>query len=177
MEEKELIQRCLKKDRKSQKLIYERYAPTMLGVCRRYVKDEMTAESVMINGFYKAFTKLNQYSNKGPFGGWLRKIMVNESLMELRKKRDFNISLENTNVQIGQEALISEKLAEEDILKLLDLLPTGYRTVFNLYVIEGYSHKEIAEQMQISENTSKSQLIKARKRLKSYLKQLNIAAG
>ncbi len=177
MTENELIERCLKKDRKAQKVLYEKYAAQMLGICKRYIKDEMEAENIMINGFLKAFTKIEQFKSQGPFGGWLRKIMVNEALMELRKKKNFNISLEAANIQIGQPASVEQNLAEKDILKLLNYLPIGYRTVFNLFVIEGYTHKEIAKKLDISINTSKSQLIKARKRLLEYLQQLNVAVG
>ena len=177
MTEKELVEKCLSNDSKAQKLLYERYSGQMFGICRRYLPNEMEAEDIMIKGFYKAFTKMKQFKFEGDLGAWLRRIMVNEALMELRKKRNFNISLENTNIQVGSAPKIEHELASAEILSLLDLLPVGYRTVFNLFAIEGYSHEEIAKKLKISVNTSKSQLLKARKRLKEYLKKYNIATA
>ncbi len=140
----------------------------MFGVCRRYIKNEQDAEDVMINGFFKVFTKIEQFNDKGSFEGWIRRIMVNESLMFLRKY-NMNLSIEIHENQAVTEMEPDTAIREEDILKLLDLLPIGYRTVFNLYVIEGYAHKEIAEKLGISINTSKSQLIKARKKLQQLI--------
>jgi len=140
----------------------------MFGVCRRYIKNEQDAEDVMINGFFKVFTKIEQFKDNGSFEGWIRRIMVNESLMFLRKY-NMNLSIELNETQAVTEMDADSRIREEDILKLLDYLPIGYRTVFNLYVIEGFSHKEIAEQLGVSVNTSKSQLIKARKKLQQLL--------
>lgn len=140
----------------------------MFGVCRRYIKNEQDAEDVMINGFFKVFTKIEQFNEKGSFEGWIRRIMVNESLMFLRKY-NMNLSIELNETQAVTEMDADSQIREEDILKLLDYLPIGYRTVFNLYVIEGFSHKEIAEQLGVSVNTSKSQLIKARKKLQQLI--------
>lgn len=140
----------------------------MFGVCRRYIKNEQDAEDVMINGFFKVFTKIEQFNDKGSFEGWIRRIMVNESLMFLRKY-NMNLSIEIHENQAVTEMEPDTAIREEDILKLLDLLPIGYRTVFNLYVIEGYAHKEIAEKLGVSINTSKSQLIKARKKLQQLI--------
>ncbi len=140
----------------------------MLGVCRRYIRNEQDAEDVMINGFFKVFTKIEQYKETGSFEAWIRRIMVNESLMFLRKY-NMNLSVEINDVHIPTQTSADAQIREQDILKLLDYLPVGYRTVFNLYVIEGFSHKEIAEKLGISINTSKSQLIKARKKLKQLI--------
>lgn len=128
----------------------------------------MDAEDVMIQGFYKVFSKLEQFNSAGSFEGWIRRIMVNESLMYLRKE-NMNLSIERVKEAPSKEANAEQRIAESEILALLNKLPTGYRTIFNLYAIEGYSHKEIAAQLGISVNTSKSQLIKARKKLKTYL--------
>lgn len=168
MTEEQLIIKCLDNDRKAQKELYGRYSNTMFGVCRRYIKSDMDAEDVMIQGFYKVFTKLSQFKREGSFEGWIRRIMVNESLMYLRKF-NMNLSIERVKEESSKEASAEDRMAETEILALLDKLPSGYRTVFNLYAIEGYSHKEIAAQLGISVNTSKSQLIKARKKLQSYL--------
>lgn len=177
LDETTLIKRCQKFDRRAQKVLYERYAPVMLGICRRYVKDWMEAEDVMSEGFFKIFSKINQYGFKGSFEGWMKKIMVNEALGLLRKRNDFNLALEASNLIISTEPNPEEIAQENSILELLHKLPTGYRTIFNLYVIEGYKHKEIAEKLDISINTSKSQLIKARKRLQNLMNEEKSKAG
>ncbi len=175
MSEKELIQKCLKNDRNAQNFLFEKHSASMFGVCRRYMKDESEAESCMISGFIKVFKNLHQYKFNGSFEGWIRKIMVNECLMELRKRRNFNISIEVVSDKLIESFTIDQELHSKDIIQLLDYLPYGYRTVFNLFVIEQYSHEEIADKLGISINTSKSQLVKARTRLKQYIQQLNIA--
>ncbi len=172
-----LIKKCQQFDRRAQKVIYDRYAPTMLGVCRRYLKDLMEAENVLSEGFFKAFTKIKQFSFNGSFEGWLRRIMVNEALMHLRKRNNFNLSLETSNLQIASRENTEDLAHTNSILELLNKLPTGYRTVFNLYVIEGYKHKEIADKLNISINTSKSQLIKARKRLQVLVNEEKTKVG
>ncbi len=175
--EETLIKKCQQFDRRAQKVIYDRYSSVMLGVCRRYVKDWMDAENVLSEGFYKAFTKIKQFSFKGSFEGWLRRIMVNESLAHLRKRHDFNLALEASNVHLQGGVSPEDVASANSILELLKTLPTGYRTIFNLYVIEGYKHKEIAEQLGISINTSKSQLIKARKRLQKLMNEDKMKTG
>ena len=177
MDEQVLIRKCQQFDRRAQKLIYDRYASVMLGVCRRYVRDWMDAENVLSEGFFKAFTKIGQFGFKGSFEGWLRKIMVNEALGFLRKRNDFNLALEASNLQIAGPSNPEDDLAAKSILELLNHLPTGYRTVFNLYAIEGYKHREIAKKLDISINTSKSQLIKARKRLQVLINEEKSKAG
>ncbi len=167
--EKDLIQACKGQERKAQKLLFDRYSAKMLGVCRRYVKNQEDAEDVMIEGMFKVMTKINQYHGGGSFEGWMRRVMVNEALMFLRKAHNFKMTVEISNIEIKTQLSIEDELAAEDILNLLEKLPTGYRTVFNLYVVEGYKHREIAEILEISINTSKSQLILAKKRLQSLV--------
>lgn len=140
----------------------------MFGICRRYVKNEQDAEDVMLGGFLKIFTKIDQYTGSGNFEGWMKRIMVNESLMFLRK-HNMNLSVEISDHQISISPEAESHLQTKELLSLLDKLPVGYRTIFNLYAIEGYKHHEIADKLGISINTSKSQLIKARKKLKEYL--------
>ncbi len=153
-------------DRRAQQLLFDRYSPNMFGVCKRYVKSREDAEDVLVEGFYKVLTKLEQYSGEGSFEGWIRRIIVNEALMWLRKKHNLVTKVElNNNLDHKTEVTVEDELQAEDILRLLAQLPTGYRTVFNLYVLEGYKHREIAELLGISINTSKSQLILAKKRL------------
>ncbi len=172
MHEKELIRRCKSGDREAQKELYDRFAPKMLGVCRRYVKDLDDAEDVLVQAMYKVLTKLEKYSGNGSFEGWIRKISVNESLMFLRKRKlDFVDELPIHEATGDWDIL--DKMQADDILAILDQLPDGYRTVFNLFVVEGYKHREIAEKLGVSINTSKSQLILAKKRLKTILEKID----
>lgn len=172
MTEEDLINACKRQDRRAQKLLYEQFSPLMLGVCRRYVKDPMEAEDVMVEGFFKVLTKIDTYSGDGSFEGWIRRIMVNESLMHLRKNNHFQYAEEiSPNLSYQEEPTVLDKLAASEILSLLDELPPGYRTVFNLYVVEGYKHREIAEELNISINTSKSQLILAKQRMEELVKK------
>ena len=171
MTENELIEGCRQKNRKAQKMLYELHAPVMFGVCMRYVKNREDAEDVMIEGFFKVMTNIDQFRGAGSFQGWIRRIMVNESLMFLRKQHNFRMTVEVSNIEIKSQVSVEDELSAQDIINLLDKLPTGYRTVFNLYVLEGYKHREIAEMLDISINTSKSQLILAKKRMQSLVKQ------
>ena len=161
--EQNLIRACLRGDSRAQKQVYDRYAGKMLGVCRRYVNDVAEAEGVMVAGFLKVFNKLNQFSASGSFEGWIRRIMVNESLLYLRKHKNMylEVDLEYATSEPNYD-WAAAKLEAEELLAMINKMPMGYRTVFNLFAIEGYSHKEIASQLQISENTSKSQLSRAR---------------
>ena len=135
----------------------------MLGLCCRYVNDEMIAEDVMIEGFLRVFGKIDQFNEEGSFEGWIRRIMVNEALGHLRKqKRIPEDAMSDEVANIPDYALADQNLNEQELLELIGELPAGYRTVFNLYAIEGYSHSEIAELMGINESTSKSQLHRAR---------------
>jgi len=172
--EKQLIKQSVSGDRQAQKRIFEKHAPKMLSICRQYIKDVHFAEDVMINGFAKVFKNLNSFRFEGSFEGWIRRIMVRESISHLRKNQFvvFDDSVfEKTSLP---NATTSSELDVAHIQKLIDGLPEGYRAVFVLYAIEGYSHTEIAEQLDISEGTSRSQLFKSRKMLKEKLKQQNI---
>ncbi len=172
MTEEELIARCKRQERLAQKLVYEKYAGRMFGLCKRYVKTTENAEEVLMEGFCKVFQKIDMYSGTGSFEGWIRRIMTNESLMFIRRDYKFNDHVDIQDIQLETfEVTIEEKLMAADILKLLDQLPTGYRTVFNLYVMEGYKHREIADMLHISINTSKSQLILAKRKLKDLIEQ------
>jgi len=166
MTENDLIAACKRKDRTAQKLLYQRFSPLMLGVCRRYVKDPVEAEDVLVEGFFKVLTKIDMYHGDGSFEGWIRRIMINEALMHLRKNNHFQYTEEiNPNLDYQEEPTVLDEMAAREILNLLDEMPNGYRTVFNLYVVEGYKHREIAEELGISINTSKSQLILAKQRM------------
>lgn len=171
--EQELIEFCRRQERQAQKELFDRYSPVMFGVCKRYVKNREDAEDVLVSAFFKVLTNIDQYSGTGSFEGWIRRIVVNESLMFLRKRHNFQYTMEISDIDVPTRIRVEDRLAAQDILKLLDSLPTGYRTVFNLYVLEGYKHREIAEMLGISINTSKSQLILARKRLREMLEGVN----
>jgi RNA polymerase sigma factor (sigma-70 family) len=173
--EQELIQQCRKNKRAAQKELYDRYAPILMGLCRRYVRNQVDAEDVLIEGMFKIMTKIDQYKGKGSFEGWMKRVMVNEALMFLRKKHNFNLNIEISNIERANTITVEDELAAKDILNLLNMLPTGYRTVFNLHVLEGYKHREIAEILGISINTSKSQLILAKKRLGELVKLNHIS--
>ncbi len=159
-----LVKKALKRDPAAEYKLYRRYASKMLSVCRYYIKDIHYAEDVMVMGFTKAFDKLDRFRFEGSFEGWLRKIMVREALEFLRSRQQLRFSeLEEAETQA---AVVEELDFDTERLQLLiDALPAGYRTVLLLYAVEGYSHKEIAETLRITESTSKSQLFKARKLL------------
>ena len=171
--EEELLEGCRKGKASAQRGLYYRLAPKMLGVCIRYIKDREEAEHVMIGGIVKVFEKLDQFKSEGSFEGWVRRIIVNDCLMYIRKNR--NMSLQ-TEIEDAYESpnlrVMEDTLDQADLLKMIGELPVGYRTVFNLYAIEGYSHAEIAERLEISENTSKSQLSRARKWLQTKLAEI-----
>jgi RNA polymerase sigma-70 factor (ECF subfamily) len=172
--EPQLIEQLQAQDRAAQKWVYERYGPMLFSVCRRYLRKREDAEEALGSGMFKIFTQIQSYSGAGSFEGWMRRIVVNEALMMLRKGQ--NLVFPGDEHTIRDEAdhfSIEAELSAREILDLLDRLPNGYRTVFNLYVIEGFKHQEIADTLGISINTSKSQLILA----KEKLKQLLIAKG
>ncbi|SHJ47056.1 RNA polymerase sigma factor [Pseudozobellia thermophila] len=171
--EKQLIRKSISGHRDAQQRLYEKYAPIMLSVCRRYVKDLQFAEDVMVTGFVKVFKNLESYRGDGSFEGWVRKIMVRESISYLRKHQFVvfdNCVFEEAALQVDKE----DPLDVEYIQHLIDALPEGYRTVFVLYAVEGYKHQDIAQILGIAESTSKSQLSKARKWLQEKLKQQNV---
>lgn len=174
MTEEALIEACKREERRAQKELYNRYAPMAMGVCLRYVRHREDAEDVMVEALYKVLTNIQQFKGDGSFEGWIRRIVVNESLMFLRRRHNFNMTVELDQVREPATTVSAvSKLVQDDILNLMDELPTGYRTVFNLYVIEGYKHREIAEMLGISINTSKSQLILAKKRMQELLESVD----
>lgn len=169
----ELIQKAAKNNREAQHTLYEVHAPKMLSVCRYYVKDVQKAEEVMLNGFFKAFTNLNSFKNEGSFEGWLRKIMVRESISFLRQQKPIEFSIEEVETSNEYSNAMETDLEVNEIQQLIDELPEGYKMVFIMYAIEGYKHHEIAGMLNISEGTSKSQLFKARQWLQQKIKELN----
>jgi RNA polymerase sigma-70 factor (ECF subfamily) len=173
--EQKLIKEVKRGKPKYQKLLFEIYAPKMLGVCSRYFQTMEEAEDALQDGFVKVFSNINSFRGNGSFEGWIRRIMVNTSLNLHRKnlKHYYHIDIADTETRISDIRLNFDQLEVQDLLNMIQELPNGYRLVFNLYEIEGYSHKEIADELGVSVNTSKSQLLKARRRLREKLdKQL-----
>lgn len=161
--ETQLIAALRRGESRAHKVAYERFSGRMLAVCMRYCANRDDAEEVMIDGFMRVFEKINQFREDGSFEGWIRRIMVTESLMFLRKNKQWRQEIPIDDVTVEPDyAWADTAIHENDLLRMVNQLPDGYRTVFNLYAIEGYNHAEIAELLGISEGTSKSQLSRAR---------------
>jgi RNA polymerase sigma factor (sigma-70 family) len=176
MEIAELIIEAKNRSAAAQKCLFDLLADKMMLVCRRYVKSREDAEEILLDGFYKFFKNLDgfNYQSDAALVAWLKKIMINECLMFLRKKNVFTMVTENAAEEIPFEEDALNNLSASEIFNLIIQLPVGYRTVFNLYVIEGIEHKEIAGLMGISDGTSKSQLSKAKSLLQKILLQNGI---
>ena len=169
---KKLIQGCIRGERVSQKLLYEEYFGYALSVCIRYCKSKEEAYEILNDGFMKIFTKLDKYDADKPFKYWLRRIMINTSLDHYRRNLKFyNHQGMETLQNFSEEAVAFQELAYEEIISMIQELPPAYRMVFNLAVIDGYKHEEIAELLGITTGTSKSNLFKAREKLKLMFKQ------
>ena len=169
----QLIQSCIKGDRASQKVLYDRLAPRMFPICIRYIGDRVQAEDVLQDGFITLFTKLKEYKGEGSFEGWARRIFVTTALMSLRKKDALKMS-EELDCARGMKAETvsqTQSLGYKELMALVMSLPPGFRTVFNMYSIEGYSHKEIGEMLGISETTSRTQLSRARIWLQNKIRE------
>ena len=169
-DEKSLIRKALSGDHRAQRQIYEQHAPRMLSVCRQYIRDLHFAEDVMVQGFTKVFNKLGSFRHEGSFEGWIRRIMVREAISNLRKRQFvvFDDALASYEPQVAAKSESDLQVAY--IQNLIDGLPEGYKMVFILHVVEGYRHAEIADLLEISESTSRSQLFKARQMLQDQLK-------
>lgn len=167
MSESEIIEGCRRGDAVSQRELYERYAATMYGVCCRYAGDRTLAEDLLHDGFITIYTKIGEYRGDGSFEGWCRRIFVNTALGYLRKKNPLSASDDIAEAvwlsDTHEDAL--DKMSGDELLEIVGSLPDGYRTILNLYAVEGYSHKEIGQMLGISENTSRSQYFRARARL------------
>ena len=172
--ERELLEACKRGDRTAQKKLYDSLAAKMFAICLRYMGQRDTAEDVLQEGFVTLFSRLDSYSGEGSFEGWARKIFVNTALMELRKKDALKMSEDlETAWNVSSDGVSQvQSVGYHELLKLIASLPPGYRTVFNLSVIEGYSHKEIAQTLGITEVTSRSQLQRARVMLQEKIKKL-----
>ena len=179
MGKKELIKACKKQDANAQRELYETYAPRMMGLCMMYCKDKDTAQDLLHDGFIKVFTQIKKYSERGSFEGWMRRVFVNTILEHFRKeKRKFEVisDIEEPQEKVGIldeniEQLFDDSITEDTLLKMIQELPDGYRTVFSLYVFEDYSHKEIGEKLGIKEAASRSQYSRAKSSLKTKINE------
>jgi RNA polymerase sigma factor (sigma-70 family) len=175
----EFIRTCSHGDRKAQKSLFEELYAPMYRVVNRYVSKQDEAEDCVMKGFMKVFQSLPRFRYEGEHSlfAWVRRIMVNEALMFLRSQHNFLLSLESRQQDIPVESEVLLRMNAEDLHALILTLPTGYRTVFNLHVVEGYEHREIAQALGISENTSRTQLAKAKSKLRILIEQKEMTHG
>ncbi len=161
--ESDLLRGCMEGNRRMQEELYRRFSPRMYAVCLRYAGNAEEAEDILQEGFIKVFKKMDSFRSEGSFEGWVRRIFVNTAIEHFRRKRYLMpVTEKEENTIEGKYTSVLDELAEKDILALVQELSPGYRTVFNMYVVEGYTHKEIADILNISEGTSKSQLSRAK---------------
>ncbi|MEC3905594.1 RNA polymerase sigma factor [Tamlana sp. 2201CG12-4] len=168
-----LIKKAIKNNREAQHMLFELHAPKMLSVCRYYIKDMQHAEEVMLNGFFKMFSNLKSYRSEGSFEGWIRQIMVRESISFLRQQKHIEFPTDELEFKNDYTDDINSGIEVDQIQQIIDDLPEGYKIVFVMYAVQGYKHHEISEMLNISAGTSKSQLFKARKLLQEKIKELN----
>lgn len=167
----QLLESCKKGERKAQELLYSSLAPKLYGLCMRYAKDDHEAQDILQMGFIKVFKSINSFRGEGSFEGWIRKVMINTAIEGYHKKKLTQLLIDIDEVDdLAGEGFEMDALEVQDLLKLIRELPEGFRMVFNMYAIEGYTHKEISEALNISEGTSKSQLSRARAWLKGKIK-------
>jgi len=176
MDDETLVQKCISGNADAQRELFDRFSPLMLGVAMRYIKDKERAEDVLQDGFIKVFKNIYRFEHKGSLEGWIRRIIVNTALDQLRKykKEQTNIELDDVSFELVQKSDAEERLQAEVLMEIIQQLPDGYRIVFNMFAIEGYSHKEIADELNITESTSKSQYSRAKSVLRKTLKKYNI---
>jgi RNA polymerase sigma factor (sigma-70 family) len=175
--EKDLLKACLQGDRLAQRDIFNMYAGKMMAICLRYARHRHEAEDILQDAFVKVFTHLNDFENSGSFEGWVRRIIINTAIKNNQKKSvsHEDIGIENIKEECADPDIFST-LSEEELIKIISSLPDGYRMVFNLFAIEGFSHKEISELLNIEESTSRSQLLKARRILQEKVQELYTVA-
>lgn len=176
MTEEAILHGCLSNQPAAQQALYQRYSPKMLAVCYRFSKSREDAEDMLQEGFIRVFTQIHQFQSKGSFEGWIRRIIVHTCINQLKKNKRFNESIDITyanHVQVREESVPSIIQAKQ-ITECIRLLPIGYRTVLNLFAIEGYSHREIATLLDIEESTSRSQYTRAKNMLEQILIQRQI---
>lgn len=176
--EDQLIEKCRNNDRAAQKMLYDKYASLMLAICRRYVFEKSEAEDILMEGFLKIFTKIKEFEGRGSFEGWMKRIFVNTAITNYHKSAKHNknhYDIDEVNVVKSEKPAFGEsEFTHEELFKIIHSLPQGYKIVFNLYALEGYKHKEIAEMLEIDINTSKSQYSRARKLIRKKLEVLGM---
>ena len=171
----EIIKGCARHDRRAQQMLYDKYSRFLLGVCMRYATDRSEAEDILQDSFLKIYFSIGDFSGTGSFAGWLRKVAVNTAITHYHKnlKHRYHIEIEEyVSVETGTSSFEEDMFSSEELFKVLNELPAGYRMVFNLYAVEGYKHKEIAEMLGIDTNTSKSQYSRAKAVLRDKLEKL-----
>ncbi|MBR5843599.1 MAG: RNA polymerase sigma factor [Bacteroidaceae bacterium] len=170
--EQNIIKACMRNDRTAQKALYDHFAPYMMALTLRYVGDADTAQDVVQEAFIKIFGSLHQFTAQGSLGSWVRRITLNAALEFLRSRNVFACIEDDEVMQMPtMNVSVIEKMQTDELMQLIAMLPAGYRTVFNMYAIEGYSHKEIAEQLGIQESSSRSQYIRAKMFLQKKLEK------
>lgn len=170
--EKELVQGCKKEKSHYQRMLYDKYAGKLMAVSLRYSNSLPDAEDNLQEAFITIFNKIGQFKGEGSLEGWLRRIVVNTAIRKLQKQKKMKLSELNDATLEAKEVSILSKLSEKELLNLIRKLPDGYRNVFNMFAIEGYSHKEIAEELSISEGTSRSQYLRARSFLRDLISKI-----
>lgn len=176
MTEDAILQGCLKNNQAAQKALYEKYSAKMLSVCYRYAHNREDAEDMLQEGFIKVFAQIHTFQNRGAFEGWIRRIMIHTCINNLKKNKRFNESVDlihATSIQVREESIPSIIQAKQ-VIECIRILPIGYRTVLNLYAIEGFSHREIGEMLDVEESTSRSQYTRAKAMLEDILMKKNI---
>lgn len=175
MDDRTLITGCVKGDAKAQKALFDKFASKMMVVCMRYFPNKMEAEDILQEGFVKIFQKIEHYKFDGSFEGWMKRIFASTALDEIRRRKTIieEQDVSEYSYKIINNSATDGDLQADDLLKMVQALPTGYRIVFNMFAIEGYSHKEIAEILSISESTSKSQFFRAKALLKTQLEKID----
>jgi RNA polymerase sigma factor (sigma-70 family) len=175
MSDQQIIKLCAKHDRKAQQILYDRYSRLLLGVCLRYATDKAEAEDILQDSFLKIFFNIKEYSGSGSFIGWLRKVAVNTAITHYHKNLKYRYHVDigdYISVETGTSSFEEDFFTSDELFKVLNELPAGYRMVFNLYAVEGYKHKEIAELLGIDTNTSKSQYSRAKAVIRDKLEKL-----
>jgi RNA polymerase sigma-70 factor (ECF subfamily) len=172
LSEYQLVRQVLSGEPASQQELFDRYAGKMMTICLRYARHRLEAEDMLQDAFIKVFIKIDQFSFNGSFEGWVRRVVINTALKHVKKK---GFSMEQMGMEMAPEKSLNpevfSKLSVDELMEMIASLPNGYKTVFNLYAVDGYSHKEISEMLQIQESTSRSQLVKARRLLQKMVEK------
>jgi RNA polymerase sigma factor (sigma-70 family) len=177
-DEKSIVAGCLKGDLRSQKQLYEHFKLKMFMVCLRYASDKTEAEDMLQDGFIQVFKEMHQYDDtRGSLDAWVRRVMINASLQVIRKKKLAFVEIAESHYNVSSDDDIVSDLSMKELLLFIQKLPTGYRTVFNMYVIDGMQHNEIADELRISINTSKTQLFKAKQMLRKMITEALVVTG